>query len=104
MYLRSTFLPLLLLFPLVHFQVAGDSFRKHYEAAEAARRAGHLAAAEVEYTKILAGAYPALGRIYTAQENYPGAVAALESAAAHRPDSPEVLVSLSIAYFYAGNY
>ncbi|HEX8422569.1 MAG TPA: tetratricopeptide repeat protein, partial [Pyrinomonadaceae bacterium] len=105
MFLRSTFLPLLLLLAqLTHFQVAGDTFRKHYEAAEAARRAGKLDAAEAEYTAILAGAYPALGRVYTAQGNYQGAVTALESAAARRPDSPEVLVSLSIAYFYTGQY
>jgi tetratricopeptide (TPR) repeat protein len=104
MYLRSTFLTLLLLLPRAHFQVAGDSFRKHYEAAEAARRAGNLAAAEVEYTKILAGAYPALGRIYTAQANYQAAVASLESAAALRPDATDALVPLSIAYFYAGQY
>ena len=79
MHSRLAFLPLLFL--LIHFQVAGDLFRKHYEAAEAHRRAGNLVAAEAEYTEILKLAYPALGRIYLAQGNYPGAVAALEAAA-----------------------
>src|SRR4028118_2118194 len=103
MYLRSASLPLLLIL-LTHFQVPGDSFRQHYEAAEAHRRAGNLAAAEAEYAAILTRAYPALRKIYTAQGNYAASVAALEAAAARRPDSPEVLVELAIAYFYAGQY
>ncbi|HYG11698.1 MAG TPA: tetratricopeptide repeat protein, partial [Pyrinomonadaceae bacterium] len=103
MYFRSASLPLLLIL-LTHFQVPGDSFRQHYEAAEAHRRAGNLAAAEAEYAAILTRAYPALGKIYTAQANYEAAVAALEAAALRRPDAPEVLVELAIAYFYAGQY
>ncbi|HEX7177136.1 MAG TPA: tetratricopeptide repeat protein, partial [Pyrinomonadaceae bacterium] len=102
MYFASALLPLLLLLP--HFQAPSDSFRKHHEAAEAHRRAGNTAAAEAEYAAILAGAYPALGRIYTAQSNYREAVAALEAAVPYRPDSPEVLVGLAVAYFYAGQY
>ena len=41
MYLRSASLPLLLL--LVPFQIQGDLFRRHYEAAEAQHRAGNFA-------------------------------------------------------------
>ncbi|MCA1616200.1 MAG: tetratricopeptide repeat protein, partial [Acidobacteria bacterium] len=102
MYYPSAFLALLLL--LSPAQAPGDSFRKHYEAAEAHHRAGRLVEAEAEFAAILAGAYPALGKVYTAQSNYKGAVAALEAAAARRPDSPEVLVELAIAYFNAGQY
>jgi tetratricopeptide (TPR) repeat protein len=102
MYSRLALIPLVVL--LIHFQVAGDLFRKHYEAAEAHRRAGNLVAAENEYAEILTLAYPLLGRIYLAQGNYRGAVAALEAAAAHQPDSPELLVELAIAYFYTGQY
>ncbi|HKQ52878.1 MAG TPA: tetratricopeptide repeat protein, partial [Pyrinomonadaceae bacterium] len=102
MFSRLAFLPLLVL--LINFQVASDVFRKHYEAAEAHRRAGDLVAAEAEYAEILALAYPALGRIYLAQGNYRGAVAALEAASALRTDSPAPLVELAIAYFYTGQY
>lgn len=99
MYLRLAFLPLLLLLS-TPVQSTGDLFRKHYEAAEAHRRAGNLAAAEGEYALILTKAYPALGRVYLAQSNYRGAVAALEAARSQRPDSSEVLIELAIAYFY----
>ncbi|HEX8337966.1 MAG TPA: tetratricopeptide repeat protein, partial [Pyrinomonadaceae bacterium] len=99
----SAFLPLLLCL-LAPFQAPGDSFRKHYEAAEAYHRAGNLDAAEAEYAAILAEAYPAAGRVYAAQSNYPREVAAMEAAAARRPDSPEVLVGLAVAYFHAGQY
>jgi hypothetical protein len=51
MYFSAIFLSLLLLFP--SFQTPGDSFRKHYEAAEAHRRAGDLTAAEADYIAIL---------------------------------------------------
>ncbi len=102
MYFPSIFVPLLLL--ITPFQTPGDSFRKQYEVAEAHRRAGNLAAAEAEYIAILNAAYPALGKIYTAQSNYPGAVAVLEAAAAHGTDSPQTLVELAIAYFHAGQY
>ncbi len=97
MYLRSTFLPLLFL--LIAFQTPQDSLRQHYERAEADRRAGNLAAAEAEYTDILAEAYTELGKIYSAQKKYREAVPVLERAAAYRPDSQDVLVDLSIAYF-----
>ncbi|HYJ84672.1 MAG TPA: tetratricopeptide repeat protein [Pyrinomonadaceae bacterium] len=100
MYYASIFL-LLLVTP---FQTPGDSFRKQYEVAEAHRRAGNLTAAEAEYVAILNAAYPALGRIYTAQSNYRGAVAALEAAAAHRTDTTQTLVELAIAYFHSGQY
>ena len=102
MYFPAIFLLLLLL--LSPFQTPGDSFRKHYEVAEAHRRAGNLTAAEAEYIAILKMAYPALGKIYTAQSNYGGAVAALEAAAAHGTDSTQSLVELAIAYFHAGQY
>ena len=67
MYLRSTFLALLLL--LVPFQKPGDSFQQHYENAEAQRRAGNLAAAQAEYAIILAEAYHKLSGIYSAQSS-----------------------------------
>ncbi|HEV2912988.1 MAG TPA: tetratricopeptide repeat protein [Pyrinomonadaceae bacterium] len=102
MYLRSTFLPLLFL--LVVFQSPQDSLRQHYEAAEAHRRAGDLAAAETEFKAILAEGYGKLGKIYAAQKAYGEAVAALESAALYRPDNQEVLVDLAIAYFDRGQY
>ncbi|MGA9995888.1 MAG: tetratricopeptide repeat protein [Pyrinomonadaceae bacterium] len=102
MYLRSTFLPLLVL--LVAFQTPQDSLRQHYEAAEAHRRAGNFAAAEIEYTAILAEGYGKLGKIYSAQKNYQQAIPALESAALYRPDSQEVLIDLAIAYFDAEQY
>jgi tetratricopeptide (TPR) repeat protein len=102
MYLRSTFLPALLL--LFVFQTSQSSIRKHYEAAEAQRSAGNLAAAESEYAAVLAEAYGSLGKIYSAEKRYTEAVEALESAARYRPDSQDVLVDLSIAYFDAGQY
>ncbi|HEX3557656.1 MAG TPA: tetratricopeptide repeat protein [Pyrinomonadaceae bacterium] len=102
MYLRATFLPVLLL--LFVFQSPPDSIRQHSAAADAQRRAGNPAAAEAEYTAILAEAYGRLGKIYSAETQYKEAVVALESAARYRPDSPDVLVDLSIAYFDAGQY
>ncbi|HEY0080756.1 MAG TPA: tetratricopeptide repeat protein [Pyrinomonadaceae bacterium] len=102
MYLRSSLVPLLVL--LVAFQSPGDSFRKHYETAEARRTAGDLAGAEAAYREILADAYHKLGRSYTAQADYSASVAALEAAALYRPDSVELLVELSIACFHAEQY
>src|SRR3982751_2616643 len=102
MYLRSTFLPLLLL-PVL-FQSPHDSLRQHYEAAEAYRRAGNLAAAETEFKAILAEGYGKLGKIYSAQKAYGEATTALESAALYRPDNQEVLIDLAIAYFDTGQY
>src|ERR671917_2824852 len=103
MHFPSALLPLLLVF-VSPFQQPGDSFRRHHEAAEAHRRANDPAAAEREYAAILAEAYPALGKIYAARGDYARAVAALEAAAARRPDSEEALVDLSIAYFQTGQY
>lgn len=103
MYLRASFLPLLPLL-LVLFQSPDDSIRRHYESAEAQRRAGNLPAAEAEYKNILAEAYHRLGRIHSAQSNYGRAIKALEASVAHRPASTDVLVDLAIAYFHAEQY
>ena len=99
---RSSLLPLLLL--LAPFQSPPDSIRQHYEAAEARRRAGDLAAAEQEYAAILAEAYAKLGKIYAAQGRYSEAVPALEAAARYRPGDVDVLVDLAIAYFDADQF
>lgn len=108
MYLRSTLLPLLLLLPAVlhtpQQQQPQNTIRSHYEAAQARRRAGDRAGAEAEYGAILGEAYSKLGKIYAAQKNYKPAVEALESAARYSPDSADVLIALSIAYFDAGAY
>jgi tetratricopeptide (TPR) repeat protein len=102
MYLRSTFLHLLLL--LAVFQTPQDSFRQHYEAAEAHRRAGNFSAAEAEYKIILGEGYGKLGKIYSAQKVYQEAVTAFEDAALYRPDDQALLIDLAIAYFDAGQY
>jgi tetratricopeptide (TPR) repeat protein len=102
MYLRSALLPLLLL--VLPFQIQGDLFRRHYDAAEAHHRAGDFAAAEAEFKIILAEAYHRLGRVYSAQANYNASVLALESSVTARPNSPAALVDLSIAYFYTRQY
>jgi len=102
MYSRSTFLALLLL--LVPFQKPGDSFQRHYENAEAQRRAGNLAAAQAEYAIILAEAYHKLSTVYSAQANPKQAIVALESATTYAPDSQEVLIDLAIAYFHNEDY
>ncbi|HEX8163622.1 MAG TPA: tetratricopeptide repeat protein [Pyrinomonadaceae bacterium] len=81
-----------------------NTVRQHYEAAEAARRAGNLAAAEAEYTAILSEGYGKLGKIYSARKQYAEAVAALEAGARLDPASEEMLLDLSIAYFNAGAY
>jgi tetratricopeptide (TPR) repeat protein len=101
MYLRSAFLPLLL--TVLTFQVQGDLFRRHYEAAQNYHRAGNFAAAEAEFKIIIAEANLRLGRIYTAQGNYSASVAALESATSIL-NVPPGLVDLSIAYFHLGQY
>jgi tetratricopeptide (TPR) repeat protein len=102
MYLRSVFFPLLFL--LVVAPSPQDSIRRHYETAEAHRRAGDLAAAEAEFTAILAEGYDRLGKIYLAQKAYEKAAQALEAAAINQPDSQEALIDLSIAYFDSGQY
>jgi tetratricopeptide (TPR) repeat protein len=101
----ATLALLLLLVPLPSFaQSEADSVRRHYEAAEAERRAGNLAGAETEFEAMLGEAYDRLGRLSIAKGDYKTAVAALEGAAARRPDSPDVLVDLSIAYFHVDQY
>jgi tetratricopeptide (TPR) repeat protein len=85
-------------------QSPGDYIRKHYETAEALRRAGNLAGAESEFNAILAETYHRLGRVYLAEADRRSAVAALESAAAYQPDAPDVLVDLAIAYFQTEQY
>jgi tetratricopeptide (TPR) repeat protein len=107
MYPRSAILPLVLLLaplPGAARQGPAETVRGHYEAAEAKRRAGDLAGAEAEFTAILAEGYHRVGRVYLAQSNPAAALAALESAAAYRPDSSEVLVDLAIADFRLARY
>src|SRR5262245_33755958 len=100
MYLRMTFFPLLFL--LGTLVTPQDSIRQHYEAAAAYKRAGNLAAAEGEFTALLAEGYGKLGKIYLAQKAYEKAVTVLEAAARYQPDSQEILIDLSIAYFDRG--
>jgi tetratricopeptide (TPR) repeat protein len=100
MNIGSTFLSLLLL-PLV-FQSPQDRLKQHYEAAETQARAGNFAAAETEYTAILAEGYRAIGRIYSAQQKHKQAIAAVETAALYQPASDETLSDLGITYFEAG--
>ena len=102
MHLGSTFLPFLLL--LLVFQSPQDALRQHYEAAEAQRLAGNLAAAEAEYAAILAEGYGRLGKIYSAQGAYKKAIPALEANVFYRPDSEQALIELAIAYFGAEQY
>src|SRR5437763_6937277 len=91
----------LLLLPLV-LQSPQDKLRQHYEAAEAQARAGNVAAAETEYTAILAEGYRGVGAIYLAQKKHIQAIAALEAATLYQPTSDETLLGLAIAYFEAG--
>src|SRR5688572_3753826 len=102
MYFRSTLLALLLF--LLPFQSVNDSFKKNFEAAEAQRRAGNLTGAETQFREILAEAYHRLGRVHIAQSNYAKAIMALETAATYRPQSPDVLVDLAVAFFYLQQY
>src|SRR6185369_11581864 len=102
MYLRSACLPVLLF--SVFFQVQGDLFRRHYEAANAYHRAGNFAGAEAEFKIILGEAYQRLGKVYSAQGNYQASVAPFESASTLRPNELDGLVELSIAYFRTRQY
>lgn len=95
--MSSSFVGLLLL--ILPLQSPRDTIRQHYETAEAQRRAGNPAAAEAEYTAILAEAYGKLGRVYSAQKDYKNAITTLEAAAAYSPDDDGILVDLAIAYF-----
>jgi tetratricopeptide (TPR) repeat protein len=97
----ALFLALSLLLPL---QAPRDSFKLHYEKAEALRRKGDLNAAEAEYKAILSETYYTLGKILLAQPNYPESVAALEAAANYHSDSDEVLIDLAIGYFHLEKY
>src|ERR1044071_9728874 len=99
MYLRFASISLLL--SIFFFQSQGDLFRKHYEAANAAHRAGSYAAAEAEFKAILGEAYERLGKNYSAQGKYQASIEAFESA---NTTSPETLIDLSIAYFHASQY
>ncbi|HEY4425019.1 MAG TPA: tetratricopeptide repeat protein, partial [Pyrinomonadaceae bacterium] len=81
-----------------------DLFRKHYEAANAAHKAGNLDAAEAEFKVILGQAYETLGKIYSAQGKYDASVAAFESGNAMRPNSNAALIDLSIAQFHLGQF
>jgi len=96
----SRFLSLLLL-PLV-FQSPQDRLLQHYESAEALARAGNPAAAEAEYTAILAEGYRAVGRIYSARQKHKQAIAAFEAAAQYQPGSEENLLDLALTYYEAG--
>lgn len=102
MCLRPVFL--LLVFPLAALPFSQDAIRQRYEAAEAHKRAGNLAAAEAEFAAILAEGYGKLGKIYLAQKAYDKAATALEAAAISRPETPEALIDLAVAYFRAGEY
>jgi len=102
MCLRSVFLPLVFLLAALLFPQ--DTIRQHYEAAEAHKRAGNLTAAEAEYVAILAEGYGKLGKIYLAQKTYEKAVTTLEAAALSRPEAPETLIDLAVAYFNTGQY
>jgi tetratricopeptide (TPR) repeat protein len=89
---------------LVPFQTPRDSFQLHYEKAEALRRKGDLTAAEAEFTAILRETYYTLGKILSAQPNYPESVKALEAAVSYSPNSNDVLLDLAIGYFHVAEY
>src|ERR1051326_7310035 len=102
MYLRLIALAFLL--PVFLVPPQGDLFRKHYEAANAYHRAGNFKAAEAEFKVILGEAYERLGKIYSAEGNYPASVNAFENPGTMRPDSTHALIDLSIAYFHVEQY
>src|SRR5215217_7490125 len=81
-----------------------DLLRKHYEAANAAHKAGNLDAAEAEFKVILGQAYETLGKIYSAQGKYDASVTAFESGNAMRRSSNAALIDLSIAEFHLGQF
>ena len=81
-----------------------DLFRQHYEAANAAHRAGRYDVAEAEFKVILGEAYERLGKIYSAQGNYAASVSAFEAGNAARTNSNAALIDLSIAYFHLGQF
>ena len=67
-------------------------------------QAANPAPEEKELTAALAEAYLKLGKIFTTEKKYQQAVSTLQTAAIYRPDSPELLIDLAIAYFNAGQY
>jgi len=85
-------------------QAQSDLFRKHYEAANAAHRAGNYNAAESEFKIILGEAYETLAKIYSAQGNYQASAGAFETANSIRPNSTSALIDLSIAQFHLGQF
>src|ERR1051325_4215577 len=85
-------------------QAPTKTLRQHYETAEAKRAAGDLAAAEAEYDAILAESYDKLGGIYSAEKKFTRAIETFETATRYKPNSPELLVRLAIAYFEAEQY
>ena len=95
---------ILLVFVPPIYQSPQETIRQHYESAEAQRRAGNLAAAELEYAAILGEGYERLGEIYSAQQDYKRAIPVFESAAGYRPNSSAVLIAQAIACFGAGQY
>jgi tetratricopeptide (TPR) repeat protein len=95
---------LLLAFLWVPFQSQQEQFRQRFEAAEAQRVAGNVDKAENEYVAILADAYQKLGRTYSAQGDHRAAVTVLEEALRRRPNSPDLLVDLSIALFNTSQF
>src|SRR5215471_17310200 len=99
-YLLSCFVPIILLLA----SLQQDGLQQRFQAAEADRRAGKLAAAEAQYAAILSEGYSKLGKIYSAEKDYKRATAALESAVQYKADSEEALLDLAIAYFNAEQY
>ena len=97
-YLLPSLVPLLLLV-LVFFQSPQDTVQKHFQAADAQRRAGNPAGAEKEYEAVLAEGYGKLGKVYAAEKRYQPAISALESARLYGPDSQEVLIDLQVCGF-----
>jgi tetratricopeptide (TPR) repeat protein len=89
---------------LIPTQTSRDSFKLHYEKAEALRRKGDLTAAEAEFTAILRETYPTLGKILSAQPNYPESVTAFEAAVSYTPNSNDALLDLAIGYFHVAKY
>ena len=102
MRLRCSIVVLSFLF--VVWQSPRDTIRRHYEAAEAERVAGNPAAAEREYTAILAEGYARMGEVSLGLDEPGRAIPALEAANEYGPTSPAPLVNLAIAYFDAGRY
>jgi tetratricopeptide (TPR) repeat protein len=102
MRLRCSIIVLSFLF--VGWQSPRDTIRRHYEAAEAERIAGNPAAAEREYTAILAEGYARMGEVSLGLDEPGRAIPALEAAREYGPTATTPLVNLAIAYFDAERY